>query len=87
MANIKSQKKRILTNAKSTVINKSRRSRVKNVAKEYMTFINAKDIAGAEAKLPELVSQLMKSDIMHKKASSRKIASFTKLLDLLKKEA
>ena len=86
MANIKSQKKRILTNAKSKEINTARRTRVRNLTKEYRALIDTKDLAGAEAKLPELVSELMSSDIMHKKSSSRKIAYASRLLDELKKQ-
>ena len=86
MANIKQQKKRIITSAKANQINKAKRIRIKNLNKEYLSFIVAKDVATAEAVLPELVSHLMKSNTMHRKASSRKIANATKLLDNLKKE-
>lgn len=86
MANIKSQKKRIITNAKSNQINRARRTRIKNVNKEYLAYIEAKDVVGAEKALSELVSNLMKSDVMHKKAVSRKVANATKLLNELKKE-
>lgn len=84
MANIKSQKKRILTNAKSTQINKANKTTVKNTIKEYMLLIEAKDIPGAEAKLPMLVSELMKSTTLHGKTISRKIGNATRLLDELK---
>lgn len=89
MANIKSQKKRVLTNNKSNAVNNSKKSRVKNAIKKYNALIAAKDIAGAEALLPETVSLIdhAKSDgVFHANTASRKIAHLSKSLDALKKE-
>lgn len=51
MANIKSQKKRILTNAKATERNKSIRSLVKTSVKKVQEAITAGDKAAATAAL------------------------------------
>lgn len=88
MANIKSQKKRVLTNNKANAINNSKKSRVKNAIKKYNALIEAKDIAAAEALLPETVSIIdhAKSDgVFHANTASRKIAQLSKALDNIKK--
>lgn len=88
MANIKSQKKRVLTNNKANAINNSKKTRVKNAIKKYNALIEAKDIAAAEALLPEVVSIIdhAKSDgVYHQNTASRKIGSLSKALDSLKK--
>lgn len=88
MANIKSQKKRVLTNNKANAINNSKKSRVKNAIKKYNALIEAKDIAGAEALLPETVSIIdhAKSDgVYHANTAARKIGQLSKALDTLKK--
>ncbi len=88
MANIKSQKKRVLTNNKANAINNSKKTRVKNAIKKFNALIEAKDITGAEALLSETVSIIdhAKSDgVYHANTASRKVAQLTKALDTLKK--
>lgn len=89
MPNIKSQIKRVKTNNKSNEINTSKRSKVRNIVKKYEILIEAKDIAGAEKMLPEVISaiNIAKSDgIYHPSTASRKISRVSKALSNLKAE-
>jgi small subunit ribosomal protein S20 len=90
MANIKSQKKRILVSRAEKASNNSKRTRVKNAIKKYEALIAAKNIADAEKLLPQTVSIIdsAKSDGIYKdNTASRKVARISKLLSDLKKEA
>lgn len=51
MANIKSQKKRILTNEKSRLRNVATRSRLKTLARRFREALAAGDLVAAEAAL------------------------------------
>lgn len=87
MANIKSQKKRILITAKQKANNNSKRSALKTAIKKYEVAIEAKDAAAAAQMLPNLVSMIdsAQSDgLFHKNNSARKVAKYTKQLDLIK---
>lgn len=88
MANIKSQKKRILITKKENAINSSKRSRVKNIIKKYEAAIADKNIELATQMLPEVVSVIdtAKSDGVYKQNTvSRKVSHLSKLLSDLKK--
>jgi small subunit ribosomal protein S20 len=87
--NIKSQIKRVKTNNQANEINTSKRSKVRNIVKKYEALIAAKDVAGAEKMLPEVVSAInvAKSDgIYHPSTASRKISRVSKALSNLKAE-
>ena len=87
MPNIKSQIKRVKTNNQANEINTSKRSKVRNIVKKYEALIAAKDVAGAEKMLPEVVSAInvAKSDgIYHPSTASRKISRVSKALSNLK---
>ncbi|MCI8728449.1 MAG: 30S ribosomal protein S20 [Clostridia bacterium] len=89
MPNIKSQIKRVKTNNQANEINTSKRSKVRNIVKKYEALIAAKDVAGAEKMLPEVVSAInvAKSDgIYHPSTASRKISRVSKALSNLKAE-
>ncbi len=89
MPNIKSQIKRVKTNNQANEINTSKRSKVRNIVKKYEALIAAKDVAGAEKMLPEVVSAInvAKSDgIYHPSTASRKISRVSKALSNLKVE-
>lgn len=89
MPNIKSQIKRVKTNNQANEINTSKRSKVGNIVKKYEALIAAKDVAGAEKMLPEVVSAInvAKSDgIYHPSTASRKISRVSKALSNLKAE-
>ncbi len=87
MPNIKSQKKRVLTNEKANVINTAKRSRVRNAIKKYDAAIEAKDVAAAEKMLPEVISLIdcARHDGLYKdNTASRKISRLTKHLNAIK---
>lgn len=89
MANIKSQKKRVLISREENASNNSKRTRVKNAVKKYEAVIAEKDVEKATALLPETVSiiDMAASDGIYKdNTASRKVARISKMLDTLKKE-
>lgn len=89
MPNIKSQKKRVITNQKANVINTAKRSKVRNAIKKYEAAIEAKDIATAEKLLVETISviDIARHDGIYKdNTASRKISRLTKMLNKAKAE-
>lgn len=84
MANIKSQKKRILITAEENKRNTAIRSKVKNAVKKFNAAIANNDVPLAEQLLPVTVSIInkAKSDgIYHKNTASRKVSSLNKSLN------
>ena len=87
MPNIKSQKKRVITNEKANAINTAKRSRVRNAIKKYEAAIEAKDVAQAEVLLKETISliDIARHDGIYKdNTASRKISRLTKQLNAIK---
>ena len=87
MPNIKSQKKRVLTNDKANAINTAKRSKVRNAIKKYEAAIEAKDVATAEVLLKETISliDIARYDGIYKdNTASRKISRLTKQLNAIK---
>ena len=87
MPNIKSQKKRVITNEKASLINTAKRSRVRNTIKKYEAAIEAKDVAQAEVLLKETISliDIARHDGIYKdNTASRKISRLTKQLNAIK---
>lgn len=87
MANIKSQKKRVLITAEENKQNTAIRSRVKNAVKKFNAAIAEKDVAAAEALLPVTIGIInkAKSDgVYHINTASRKIATITKSFNSIK---
>ena len=81
MANIKSQKKRALTNAKKNLQNTSERSRLKTGIKKVLKAVEANDKAAATVALNEVNSLLDKaaaSHIKHKNYVARQKARLAK---------
>ncbi len=89
MAHHKSAKKRIKTNAKKRLYNRSIKSRVKTYVKYFMETIenaekseNAAEFkAAAEEKLRTVVSELQKASsksVYHKNTTSNKVSRLTK---------
>ncbi|MDZ4168824.1 MAG: 30S ribosomal protein S20 [Coriobacteriia bacterium] len=76
MANIKSQKKRILTNEKARLRNKAVKSGLKTAVKKVHTAIEAGDAAAAQAAALEaskLLDQAASKGVIHaKQAANRK---------------
>lgn len=90
MANIKSQKKRILTSAVENKINTSKRSKVKNAIKKFEAAILAADLKLAEELLPVtsgIIDEAKSDGIYHINTAARKKARLAKLLDNAKKAA
>ena len=90
MANIKSQKKRILVSREERARNNSKRTRVKNVIKKFEAAIADKNIELANTLLPDTMSVIdaAKSDgVLKQNNASRKIARLSKMLSDLKKGA
>ena len=83
MANIKSQKKRALTNAKRNRQNTSERSRLKTAIKKVLKAVEAKDKEAATAAFNNANSILDKaatSHIKHKNYVARQKARLAKAL-------
>ena len=81
MANIKSQKKRALTNVKKNLQNTSERSRLKTGIKKVLKAVEANDKAAATVALNEVNSLLDKaaaSHIKHKNYVARQKARLAK---------
>lgn len=87
MANIKSQKKRVLVSRAENANNTAKRTFVKNAVKKYDAAVAAGDVALVEKLLPETVSIIdsAKSDGIYKQnTASRKVARLSKMLSALK---
>lgn len=87
MPNIKSQKKRVLTNEKANEINVAKRTAVRNSIKKFNALIEEKNVAAAEEMLKEtesLINRAKSDGIYHDNNASRKIARLSKKLSSLK---
>ena len=87
MANIKSQKKRVLITREENARNNSKRSAVKTAIKKYEAAVNAGDVAKAEELLPATFAAIdaAKSDgLFHINNASRKKARLAKMLETAK---
>ena len=83
MANIKSQKKRIITNEQARIANKSKKSRIATEIRKFREQIAAKDFANAEATLKSAVSLIDRArldNVYQANTASRKKASLAKEL-------
>ncbi|HIU60296.1 MAG TPA: 30S ribosomal protein S20 [Candidatus Stercoripulliclostridium merdigallinarum] len=87
MANIKSQKKRILITKAENERNTARRTRCRNAQKKYEAAIAAGNVEEAKALLPETVSIITKAGVYKDNTVSRKVARFSKMLYNLENEA
>jgi small subunit ribosomal protein S20 len=67
MANIKSQKKRAITNVKAQERNKSKKTEVKRAIKKVLTAVDAKDAEAAQTAYNEANSALDKAVSSHLK--------------------
>ena len=74
MANIKSKQKRVLTNEKARLRNKSVRSAVRTEIRKFRALVEAGDKAGAEAQLRKASRALDKSvskGVFHRNNAAR----------------
>lgn len=84
MANIKSAKKRILVNRTKAERNKSIRSAVKTAMKKVDTAVANKDLAAAQAALPQAVKAIemaASKGIYHKNNAARKVSRISKAVN------
>ena len=86
MANTKSAIKRIRRISRQTIVNKSRKSKFKNVIKKMNSLLVSKKKKEALAFLPKLNSELMKvakTGIIKKQNASRNISRITRKINAL----
>ena len=84
MANHKSALKRARQNEKRRLRNKSKKSRIKGVVKDFEEAISSKDIDKAKANLinaQKVIDRISSKGTIHKKTASRKISRLTKKLN------
>lgn len=90
MANIKSQKKRIKTNEKRRLRNKSYKSELKTLVRKTREAIAAKDPEAAEAALRIAGRKLDKAvskGVIHKNQAANRKSKLAKQIDALTKDA
>ena len=87
MANIKSQKKRALTNAKKNIANNAERSRLKTAIKNVLKAVEAKDVETAKKAYDEcnsLLDKAVTSHLKHKNYAARQKARLAKAIATIK---
>lgn len=87
MANIKSAKKRVLTQEKQRVRNAKTKAHYKKALKDFATAEAANDVEKAEEVFKIAQKNLMKAsskNVLHKNAASRNISRLEKRLNNLK---
>ena len=86
MANTKSAIKRVRRISRQTIVNKTRKSRLKNAIKKMNSLLDTKKKKEALAFLPKLNSELMKvskTGIIKKQNASRNISRITRKINAL----
>ena len=81
MANIKSQKKRALTNAKKNLINTAKRSKLKTAIKKVQKAVEANDLEAAKKAFNEcnkLLDKAVSDNIKHKNYAARQKSKLQK---------
>ena len=84
MANIKSQKKRIITSEAARVANKSKKSRIATEVRKFREAIKANDLVKAEELLKNVVSLIDRArldNVYHINTASRKKANLARELN------
>ncbi len=87
MANIKSQKKRIVLAEQANLANRSKKSRISTEVRKFREFIASKDFASAETKLREICSLIDRArldNVYHDNTASRKKAGLARELSTAK---
>lgn len=87
MANIKSQKKRIVTAEKARQRNKAVRSELKTAIKAVRAAVEAKDVEAAQAALNVVTKRLdmaAAKHIIHKNQASNRKSGLAKLVNTIK---
>lgn len=81
MANIKSQKKRILTNAKAAARNKAVRSELKTRLKSATVAIGSNDAVTAGRLAQKKLDMAASKGVIHKNAASRRKSRLAKKIN------
>ncbi|MCH4084144.1 MAG: 30S ribosomal protein S20 [Coriobacteriaceae bacterium] len=87
MANIKSQKKRIITAEKARMRNKAVRSELKTAVKGVRAAVDAKDVEAAQAaanKANRLLDKAASKGIIHKNQASNRKSGVQKLVNSIR---
>lgn len=90
MANIKSQKKRIITTERNRVHNVDFRSKMRTSIKKVKAAVANNDLAKAKELLPvaiSLIDKSVKEGIQHQNTASRQKSSLTTLVNELEKNS
>ena len=90
MATHKDAEKRARQAEERRIRNRSWRTRVRNQVKKMRDAIGSKDVAAAEAMLPEVVSILQKvasKGVLHPRNAARRISRLAQAVQALKKPA
>lgn len=88
MANIKSQIKRIKTNEKAHLRNKSAKSAIRTAIKDVKLAVEAKDLKKAEAALVKaytLIDKSVSDHVQHANTAARQKSEVANLVNSLKK--
>lgn len=84
MANIKQQKKRIITNEKARIRNVSYKSKLRTAMKAVRVAVEKKDIEGAKAKLTvafSIIDRAVSKGIETKGTAARQKSNLQKLIN------
>ena len=87
MPNIKSAKKRVITNAKKAVTNNTEVQRTKTAVKKTVKEVEAGNKEAATLKYNEAIKSIDKSvssGLMHKNTAARRKSRLTKMLNNMK---
>ena len=87
MANIKSAKKRILTNDRQRDENRYIKATMATYVKQFRALVSAGNLDEAQAKLTATISYIdsaCSKGVIHSNTASRKVARLTTLLDKAK---
>ena len=87
MANIKSQKKRALTNAKKNIANSAQKSELKTAIKKVLKAVEAKDAEAAKKAYNDcnsLLDKAVSSHLKHKNYAAREKSRLAKAVSTIK---
>lgn len=88
MANIKSAKKRALTNEKRNLKNIARRSELKTATRKFAEALETKDVAAAKELLRDVNAKMARAKgkkVLKAKAVGRKMSRLSKRLNKIEK--
>ena len=87
MAHSLSSRKRVRQNAKRRLVNRARRSTIKNDVRDCLTLLHGTDTKAAETRVAETVRRLDREatkGLIHKNAAARRKSRLARKLNALK---